>query len=188
MNQIYIFWSFLGISLVLQGSFFVVIFKLLFSRKKINQPSEKSVSLVIAARNEAHNLEKLLNSIFNQNYTNFEVILVNDRSEDNSLEILEKFKNNNPAKNFHFISIKEKPQNCNGKKYALHIGIKAAKNEIILLTDADCLPKDEFWVEKMANSFDKKTNTVVGISLYKNDKRTFLNWFVQNETLITALQ
>jgi len=194
-DEFYIFGLFLGISLVLQGSFFVVIFKLLFTRiidtKKINQPSKKSVSLVIAARNEAHNLEKLLNSIFNQSYTNFEVIVVNDRSDDNSLEILEKFKLENSEKQFHFISIKEKPQNWNGKKYALHTGIQAAKNEVILLTDADCLPKDKFWIEKMANSFhnsDKKTNTVVGISLYKKEKNDFLNWFIQNETLITAFQ
>ncbi|WP_338811891.1 glycosyltransferase [Bernardetia sp. Wsw4-3y2] len=143
----------------------------------------------MAARNEAHNLEKLLISIFNQSYSDFEVIVVNDRSDDNSLEILEEFKKNNPAKNFHFISINEKPQNWNGKKYALHIGIQAAKNEIILLTDADCLPKDRFWIEKMANSFsDKEINTVVGISLYKKERSNFLNWFIQNETLLTALQ
>ncbi|WP_338769587.1 glycosyltransferase [Bernardetia sp. ABR2-2B] len=199
MNQIYIFWIILSTSLILQGSFFVVIFKLLFYREDKNKTakivSQKSISLVIAARNEAHNLEKLLLSIFNQSYDNFEVIIVNDRSEDNSLEILEKFKLENPAKNFHFISIKEKPQNWNGKKYALQTGIKAAKNEIILLTDADCQPKDEFWIEKMANSFnnensDKKINAVVGVSLYKNQNTThsFLNWFINNETLITALQ
>ncbi|WP_375559700.1 glycosyltransferase [Bernardetia sp. OM2101] len=201
MNQIYIFWIILGISLVLQGSFFVVIFKLLLTRNNKKEfpknNTQKTVSVVIAARNEAHNLEQLLFSVFNQSYSNFEVILVNDRSEDNSLEILEKFKLENSAKNFHFISIIEKPHNWNGKKYALQTGIKAAKNEIILLIDADCLPKDEFWIEKMANSFhnensDKEINTVVGISLYKNEKTNFphsiLNWFIQNETLITALQ
>ncbi len=188
MNQIYIFWIFLGISLVLQGSFFVVIFKLLFYKKHLKQPSKKSISVVIAARNEAHNLEKLLISIFNQNYDNFEVIVINDCSDDNSLEILEKFKLENSEKQFKFISIKEKPQNWNGKKYALQTGIQAAKNEIILLTDADCLPKDEFWIEKIANSFNEKINTVVGISLYKKENNGFLNWFIQNETLITALQ
>lgn len=180
------------ISLILQGCFCMVIFKLFFDRKIKNRRDkinlQKSISIVIAARNEGHNLEKLLYSIFNQSYDTFEVIVVNDRSEDNSLKILEKFKLENSTKNFHFISITEKPQNWNGKKYALHTGIKVAKNEIILLTDADCLPKDNFWIEKMANSFDEKINTVVGISLYRNDKKTFLNWFVQNETLITALQ
>ena len=190
IEQKIVFLIILLISLILQAIFFVVIFKLLFYRKnKENQiTTQKSISVVIAARNEAHNLENLLISICNQSYTNFEVIVVNDRSEDNSLEILEKFKLENSEKQFHFISIKEKPKNWNGKKYALQTGIKAAKNEIILLTDADCLPKDEFWIEKMANSFTEKTNTVVGISLYKKEKNDFLNWFVQNETLITALQ
>lgn len=195
MNQIYIFWIILAISLILQGSFFVVIFKLLFYTKNQSQVSktniQQSVSVVIAARNEAHNLEKLLTSILNQTYSNFELIVINDRSEDNSLQILETFKKNNPNKNFHFISITEKPQNWNGKKNALQTGIKAAKNEIILLTDADCLPKDKFWIEKMANSFnnsDKKIDCVIGISLYKKEKSNLLNWFIQNETLITALQ
>lgn len=144
---------FLGISLVLQGSFFIVILKLLFYKKHSNKKSQKSISVVIAARNEAHNLENLLCSIFNQRYSDFEVIIVNDRSEDNSLQILENFKKNNPTKNFHFISITEKPQNWNGKKYALHTGIQAAKNEIILLTDADCLPKDGFWIRKNGKFF-----------------------------------
>jgi glycosyltransferase involved in cell wall biosynthesis len=186
----YFFWIILAISFILQAGFFVVIFKLLFYRKNKTAKivSQKSVSVVIAARNEAHNLERLLYSILNQTYSNFELIVINDRSEDNSLEILQAFKKNNPTKNFRFISITEKPQNWNGKKHALQTGIKVAKNEIILLTDADCLPKDEFWIEKMANSFDEKTNTVVGISLYKKDKNNLLNWFIQNETLITALQ
>ncbi|AFM03685.1 glycosyl transferase [Bernardetia litoralis DSM 6794] len=197
MNQIYTFWIILSISLILQGSFFVVILKLLFYEKnqisKVNP--QKSVSVVIAARNEANNLGNLLTSIFNQGYKNFELIVVNDRSEDNSLHILEQFKENNPTQNFHFISIKEKPQNWNGKKYALQKGIKAAKNEIILLTDADCLLKDKYWIEKMASSFNqnnKKIDCVVGISLYKKEKNNFpnsiLSWFIQNETLIVALQ
>ncbi len=187
----------LGISLILQGCFLVVIFKLIFCKKNnsVEKTNPKSVSLVIAARNEAHNLEKLFYTIFNQSYTNFEVIIVNDRSDDNSLSILKKLKKNNPTKKIRFISITEKPQNWNGKKHALQLGIKAAKNEIILLTDADCLPKDKFWIEKMANSFqnyNKKINTVLGISLYKKEKKNFpyaiLHWFIQNETLITALQ
>ncbi len=197
MNQIYIFWVFTGISFILQLSFFVVILKLFFARKIKNKPSQMFISVIVAARNEAKNLERLLISIFNQSYENFELIVVNDRSEDNSLEILQKFKKNNPTKNFSFISVVEKPKNWNGKKYALQIGIKAAKNEIILLTDADCLPKDRFWIEKMANSFinfsnDKEINTVIGISLYKKEKTGFphsiLSWFIQNETLIIALQ
>ena len=195
MNVAYYFWVSLAISLILQGSFSVVILKLLFYKKKLisKDDVQKSISVVIAARNEEHNLENLLITVFNQRYSNFEVIVVNDRSEDNSLKILQKFKKNNSTKNFHFISVKEKekPQNWNGKKYALQKGIKAAKNEIVLLTDADCLPKNEFWIEKMANSFhnfNKEINCVVGISLYKKDKTGFLNWFIQNETLITALQ
>lgn len=190
MNQIYIFWSILIISLVLQGTFFVVIFKLFFYKKKANNTNfnQKPVSIVIAARNEAQNLENLLTSIFNQTYSDFEVIIINDRSEDDSVEILEKFKLENSEKQFNFISITQKPQNWNGKKYALQTGIKVAKNEIILLTDADCHPKDEVWIEKMADSFTENTNTVVGISLYKKEKNDLLNWFIQNETLITALQ
>lgn len=193
MYQIYIFLVFIGISLVLQGSFFVVIFKLLLNKKSpiFKSTIQMPVSVVIAARNEAQNLEKLLTSIFNQTYSDFEVIIINDRSEDDSVEILEKFKLKNSEKQFNFISITQKPQNWNGKKYALKIGIEAARNEIILLIDADCQPKDTFWIEKMANSFqnsDKEINTVVGISLYKKEKDNLLNWFIQNETLITALQ
>ncbi len=166
MNQVYIFWIIVAISLTLQIIFYVIIFRLFFHKKSTENLSfssiQRPISVIIAARNEAENLEKLLNSIFNQNYSDFEVIIVNDRSGDNSVDILKefeenfkansenKFNQNNSKKTFRFISIKEKPQNWNGKKYALQTGIKVAKNEIILLTDADCQPKDRFWIEKMA--------------------------------------
>jgi hypothetical protein len=74
-----------------------------------------------------------------------------------------------------------------GKKYALQKGVEAAKNELILLTDADCLPASEYWISEMSNCIDSEHKIVLGISPYKTEN-SLLNTFIEYETAQTALQ
>ena len=95
-----------------------------------------------------------------------------------------------PFDKFKVITIKKKPPQWNGKKYALEQGIQAAKNEIILLTDADCLPQNKNWIQNMMQPFMRyDTEAVVGVSFYReHPKNNLMNYFVRNETLFTTLQ
>jgi cellulose synthase/poly-beta-1,6-N-acetylglucosamine synthase-like glycosyltransferase len=103
-------------------------------RKKMN--IEQPISVVICARDEAHNLAINLPGVLVQEYnTTHEVVLVNDNSEDETKYLLEEFKKS--FKNLNPVLLSQEAKMINGKKFPLSIGIKSAKNETLLLTDAD---------------------------------------------------
>lgn len=105
----------------------------------------KKVSVLIAARNEGKNIEKLLQSLYNQTFDkeNFEVIIVDDHSDDNTFGISESFKGSHPE-----MGLKLLKATGSGKKQAISQALHAADNEVVIVTDADCeLP--EKWIEKM---------------------------------------
>lgn len=105
----------------------------------------KKVSVLIAARNEGKNIEKLLQSLYNQTFDkeNFEVIIVDDHSDDDTFGISESFKVSHPE-----MSLKLLKATGSGKKQAISQALHAADNEVVIVTDADCeLPAK--WIEKM---------------------------------------
>jgi len=144
------------------------------------------VSVIICSRDEAGNLVKNLPGVLIQQYrTTHEVIVVNDNSFDESKYILEEYQRT--YKQLHLIELTQEARFIPGKKFPLSIGIKTAKHEIVLLTDADCVPASEFWIEKMQEGFTNGTEIVLGYgALHK--KKGFFNKMVRWETLHTALQ
>ncbi len=145
----------------------------------------KPVSVVICARNEAGNLKKNLPAILNQNYPEFEVIVVDDGSEDNTQEILEQFAKT--YKNLRTSYLKKNELFFKGKKLALTIGLKAAKYDIVLLTDADCKPVSDMWISLMQSGINEKTEIILGYGGYEKTKG-FLNKLIRFDTFFTALQ
>ncbi|MDF2432584.1 MAG: hypothetical protein JWP44_2215 [Mucilaginibacter sp.] len=142
------------------------------------------VSVIISARNEAQNLKENLPSILEQNYPNFEVVVINDCSFDTSDDILSAFKETYP--NLKVVTITEHDRFKTGKKFALTLGIKAAKNEHLLFTDADCKPASEHWITWMANNFMSSAQIVLGYSPY-NKQGGFLSLLIRFETIKTAV-
>ncbi|MGF1636649.1 MAG: glycosyltransferase [Cyclobacteriaceae bacterium] len=142
------------------------------------------VSIVIAARNACDKLKILIPKLLDQKYPELEVVLVNDRSTDETYETyIVEAKENLRLK---FINIEETPAHINEKKFAITLGIRAAKSDIILLTDADCEPIHENWVSRMIQPFkDEKVMFSLGYSQY-NVKKGFLNGFIRFETMLTA--
>lgn len=144
---------------------------------------KQAVSVIICAHNEYNNLKSNLKSILNQDYPDFEVIVVDDRSEDSSHDLLLSFQKEN--RQLKIVKINKVEEGINPKKNALSKGIAASKNEIILLTDADCMAISKNWIAKMAQCYQTHTEIVLGVSLYEK-KTGFLNQFIQFETLQTA--
>ena len=141
-----------------------------------------STSIIIAAHNETLQLQQNLPFIFAQQNIDFEVIIVNDRSSDNTKEVLNSFQNNKLI----VLEITELPNGITGKKNALTEGIKIAQYENLLFTDADCKPNSDVWAYEMVSKLEQN-DVVLGISQYEN-KGSFLSEFIQFETLFTALQ
>lgn len=144
-----------------------------------------SVSVVICARNEAANLQQYLPNILTQNYPNFEVIVIDDASQDATWEVLKNFEQQY-SQNLKVFRIENKLSS--GKKGALTFGIKQAKNDWLLLTDADCTPLSNQWIlGMMQGRTDAKTQIVLGYAPYRAEK-SLLNDFIRFETVWTAIQ
>jgi biofilm PGA synthesis N-glycosyltransferase PgaC len=143
------------------------------------------VSVIICARNEAENLSNFLSSVLEQDYPDFEVIVVNDCSEDNSYDVLGKYLTQYP--HLKISTVNKDPKFTHNKKFAQFIGIKAAKNEILLFTDADCQPESEKWLEGMTSHFDDKITFVLGYGGYLNEKG-LLNKYIRYDSMTIAMQ
>jgi glycosyltransferase involved in cell wall biosynthesis len=143
------------------------------------------VSVIICARNEAENLKKFLPAILEQDYPDYEVIVVNDCSEDNSYIILGDFLLQYP--HLRISTVNKDPKFTHNKKFAQFIGIKAAKNEILLFTDADCQPESDKWLRSMTSHFHDKTVFVLGYGGYTQGKG-LLNKYIRYDCLTIAMQ
>ena len=150
-----------------------------------NIPGKEPVSIIICAKNEAENLIKNLPLILEQDYPDFEVIVVNDRSEDETERILNELALKYP--HLKSARVKIDPQFINGKKLALTLGIKASANEWLLLTDADCRPDGKQWLAQMQKNFRKNTDIVLGYGGYIKEPG-LLNLLIRFETAYTAMQ
>lgn len=176
----YIFLIALGVQVFYLLLTFIGIFK------KSKKTSElKPVSIVIAARNEIENLKVLLPKLYGQQYHDFEIIVVDDQSNDGTEDWAREEEERNSK--LRYIRINNSPEHIHTKKYALTIGIKKALNPVILLTDADCFPVSDQWVNEIASRYVGNKKIVLGYSGYTSGK-TFLNYFIRFETLLTGLQ
>ncbi|MBC8320681.1 MAG: glycosyltransferase [Bacteroidetes bacterium] len=166
--------------------YFVVFSKLAFYREEIKQSNNyQPVSVIISAHNEDYNLQKNLPTILNQNYPDFEVVVVNHASTDDTSEILADLKPQ--YGNLKVVTIEQDLNFFKGKKFPLSIGIKSSKNEILLLTDADCNPVSDRWIESMALNYTSKTEVVLGYGPYIKSGG-FLNQLIRYDTFMIAVQ
>jgi len=150
--------------------------------QSIGQPG---VSIVVSARNEERNLMMNVPKWMEQEYPNFELIVVNDSSYDDTGDILDALAVTFPK--MHVIHIDEEKQNMQGKKFALTLGIKAAKNDIVILTDADCTPRSNDWLSALVAQYHKGIEVVIGYSPLEK-QRGWLNKLIRFDNITVGLQ
>ncbi|MCX6135761.1 MAG: glycosyltransferase [Ignavibacteriales bacterium] len=153
----------LGISTLFYA---VVVIGLLAGIRRLHyHPSQSKphVSVIVAARNEEENIGFLLDHLVRQDYPDFEVIIVNDRSTDQSTSIVERFQQQYPF--VRLINVDSVPYDMPPKKNALAQGVASSKGEILCFTDADCFPPPQ-WVSSIVAAFDHETGLVAGYSPY----------------------
>lgn len=176
----FIFLTLIGIQLV-----YFLVFTIGLSRyKKPAEENEEPVSVIIAARNEIENLKTLLPRLYAQCHSKYEIVVINDQSTDETYDYLKEESANQPL--LKVVTVNDTPPHVNAKKYALTLGIKAAAHDLLLLTDADCLPASNHWISGMARTAKNKSY-VLGTSFYQQ-KPGLLNYFIRFETILTAIQ
>lgn len=171
---------------LIQLWYYLVYFSRLAFYKRTKQDGvTPPVSVIICARNEDDNLTEFLPKIFEQNYPDFEVVVVNDCSFDLTADVLKEFAKK--YSNLKIVTIKEDEYYSHGKKVALMMGIKGASHEHLLMTDADCKPNGPEWIRNMVQHFTNETEIVLGYGAYEKQKG-FLNKIIRFDTFHIALQ
>ncbi len=143
------------------------------------------VSVIVCARNESINLDRFLPSLLEQDYPEYEVIVVNDRSTDNTEDTLKLMSHKYPHLRTTFIP--DRAKFIDSKKMAVTLGIKSANHDIMLFTDADCYPRSKDWLQLMARNFTEGTQMVLGYGAYEYQKG-FLNFLIRFDTLTIGMQ
>ncbi len=166
------------------GYHWIIFARLSFFKFTKKESSFQPVSVVIVARNEYHNLLKTLEPILNQDYPEFEVVVVNDHSDDETHEYLQDLSKKYPR--LKTVRLDQSLNFFSGKKFPLSIGIKSAHYETLLLTDADCQVVSDKWIMSMQASFQPKTEIVLGYGPYL-PKSGLLDKIIRFDTFMAAL-
>ncbi len=143
------------------------------------------VSVLICARNEAVNLAANLPAVLEQQYPDFEVLVIDDDSADDTPLVLQALQKKYP----HLHVLHTGPKTAPGKKQALARGIAVARHEHLVFSDADCRPASPQWLRRMAECFLKKQDAeiVLGYGPYRPEPG-LLNKWIRFETVHTATQ
>ncbi|MBP6001583.1 MAG: glycosyltransferase [Flavobacterium sp.] len=177
---------FIGITL-LQLVYYVFIFgSFSFAKKQNISPKKLPISIIICAKNEEENIKKYFPLIVSQNYPDYEIVLIDDASSDETLELFESYEKQ--YANVKLVKVQNNEAFWGNKKFALTLGIKAAKNEYLVFTDADCYPVSTDWLLQISSQFTKEKTIVLGYGAYEKVKNSFLNKIIRFDALLTAIQ
>lgn len=165
---------------------YLILFLLTFLKTR-NLPTGTPlpVSIIVCAHDEEENLRELVPLLLAQDHPEFEVIIVEDRCNDGTYDYLREATQQHS--NLRMVRVQHKPDHISGKKYALTLGIKAAKYEHLLFTDADCRPAGNQWARIITSAYQPATEIVLGFSPYQKTAG-WLNPFIRFESLLTAIQ
>jgi len=173
--------SILLLLLFIQAVFYVLpTFVLRKSDDEKSNADLPPVSVIIACRNELQNLKSNLQYIINQQYPEFEIVIVDDNSTDGTYEYVSNLANTSPC------SIKLVKNDGKGKKSGLSCGIRSATYEHLIFTDADCRPASEKWISGMMLHFDEANPLVVGYGELSG--KTFAARFASYDAALIAMQ
>lgn len=171
----------------LQILFYLGIFaKFAFAKAQITTPKKVSISVIVCAKNESENISNFIPLLLEQDYPDFEIVLIDDASSDRTLEIFEDFEKRYDR--IRLVKVQNNEAFWGNKKYALTLGIKAAQKEYLLFTDADCYPTSKNWITAMSSQFTMQKTIVLGYGKYETISNSYLNKIIRFETLVTAIQ
>ena len=164
-----------GVFFIIQLIYYFGLYNRIHVRNKVVRREEvhftrelPPLSVIICARNEADNLRKILPAILEQDYPQFEVIVINDASSDETEDLLGAMEEKYPHLYHSFTP--ESARYISHKKLALTLGIKASKHDWLVFTETNCMPASNQWLKLMARNFTTQTQIVLGYSGYDRAK------------------
>ncbi len=181
-----IFYVFIGIT-VIQLVYYLIIFgKFAFAKAQEITPKRIPISVIVCAKNEEENIKKFIPLLAEQNYPDYEVIMIDDASSDETRNIMEEFEKQ--YTHVRLVKVENNEAFWANKKFALTLGIKAAKKEYLLFTDSDCYPTSKEWITQMSSQFTMSKTIILGYGAYEKIKNSFLNKLIRFDEMLTATQ
>lgn len=157
-----------------------------FSKKKESVTRKKvPVSVIMVAKDAANSLLKSLPKLLAQQYPNFEIVIVNDHSADETAQLLLDYQQRYP--NIKAVNLYSSISTIRGKKFALSLGIRCASHENMLFTEPECCPNSTHWLTKMARHFDQRHTLVLGYCTFEK-RPTLQNKLLHFDHMVNALQ
>lgn len=179
---------FFCIIIAIQFSYYLFVFgKFAFTKEQRPAALKPiSISVIVCAKNEEESVARLIPLLAEQDYPDYEIIMIDDASVDKTLEVFEGFEKQYP--NTRLVKVKNNEVFWGNKKYALTLGIKVAKKDYLLFLDANCYPATKDWISTMSAQFNEQKTIVLGYGAYEKIAGSFLNKFIRFETMFTAVQ
>lgn len=172
---------------ILNSAFHIFLSKVAYYKEPEAQGSlKKAVSVIVCSKNEQENLKVLIPKLLEQDHPNFEIILINDASHDDTKNVIEDFRVKDQR--IKMVDVVNNESFWGNKKYALTLGIKKAVNDHLVFIDADCTPNSSQWLSIMSKHFTTDKKIVLGYSGYKKVNDSLLNKLIRYETVLTAIQ
>lgn len=174
----------LGLVWIISAIYFFYYFgSVRITQSKESNTKHQPASIVICARDASLHLEKHLEDWLNQDYPEFEVVVVDDCSADETAYLLVTESKKHPR--LKYVLMDPAVIKNGGKKLALTLGIKKAQYEHLVLTDADCIPRSDQWLKNMMSGFTDGKSIVLGVSPLQS--KGVLGGLVHYENMFTAL-
>ena len=181
----YLLYIFIAL-LCLQFIYYVGVFgQFSFTKKQTTIQKKLSVSVIICAKNEVENIKKYFPLLMDQNHHDYEIVLIDDASIDESLELFEGYEKKYP--NIKLVKVQNNEAFWANKKYAVTLGIKAATKDYLVFTNADCYPNSKEWLNQMTSQFSTDKTIVLGYGGYAKIKNSPLNLFIRFDSVMTAI-
>ncbi|MFP9112720.1 glycosyltransferase [Flavobacterium sp. RHBU_3] len=181
-----IFYTFIGV-IVLQLAYYLGVFgRFIFAGPQQVTQKKLPVSVIVLAKNNAEQLKTLVPKLAVQNYPDFELVIIDNASSDESIDILEDFEKQ--YHNIRLVKVENNEAFWGNKKYALTLGIKASRKEYLLFIDADTQPAGPDWIMHMASQFTMSKTIVLGFSAYRLVKNSLVNKLIRFDALVNTTQ
>lgn len=181
-----IFYVFAAITLIQIAWYLGILGKFSFAKPQAITPKKIPVSVIVCIKNNIEEAQRLIPALAAQEYPDFEIVLVDNASGDETIDILEGFGKQYP--NVRLVKVENNEAFWANKKYALTLGIKAASKEYLLFIDINCMPASNQWIASMASQFTLSKTIVLGYSAFEKKKNSFLNKLIRFDGLMAATQ
>lgn len=177
---------FSAITFIVLLFYYLVFARFSFRRKRKVVASEQvPVSIIIVVQDVASVLLNTLPKLLNQNYPKFELVVVDNNSQDETKMLLLEY--SHQFDNLKVVNLDSAVTSIRGRKFALSMGIRCASYDHLLFTDAECCPTSNRWLESMASHFVQSKNIVLGYSTFEKKRNPF-NRLLHFDSMLNAMQ